>query len=71
MKYIFQILFFFYSNNFFSQNSKFILSIKLTNIQTQKGYIQIGLYNNPSNFPKVGQTYRMIRLKPDGNSLHY
>ena len=57
MKYIFQILFFFYSINFFSQNSKYTLSIKLTNIQSQKGYIQIGLYNNPSKFPKVGQTY--------------
>ena len=71
MKYIFQILFFFYSINFFSQNSKYTLSIKLTNIQNQKGYIQIGLYNNPSKFPKVGQTYRMIRIKPDGNSLLY
>ncbi len=69
MKYIFPILFFFYSTFLFSQNSKYTLSIKLTNIQSQKGYIQIGLYNNPSKFPKVGKTYRMIRLIPDGNSL--
>jgi len=69
MKYIFQILFFFYSNNFFSQNSKYNLSIKLTNIQSQKGYIQFGLYNTSSKFPKVGKTYRMIRLIPEGNSL--
>ena len=71
MKYIVPILFFFYSTILFSQNSKYTLSIKLTNIQSQKGYIQIGLYNDPSKFPKVGKTYKIIRLRPDGNSLNY
>ena len=71
MKYIFPILFFFYSTCLYPQNSKYTLSIKLTNIQSQKGYIEIGLYNDPGKFPKVGQTDRMIRLRPEGNSLLY
>ena len=71
MKYIFQFFFFFYSTCLYPQNSKYTLSIKLTNIQSQKGYIEIGLYNDPGKFPKVGQTDRMIRLRPEGNSLLY
>ena len=62
MKYIFQFFFFFYSTCLYPQNSKYTLSIKLTNIQSQKGYIQIGLYNDPSKFPKVGKTYKIINV---------
>ncbi|MFN5784598.1 MAG: DUF2141 domain-containing protein [Flavobacteriia bacterium] len=50
---------------------KCCLTVKLTNIQNQKGVIELSLYKDPILFPKVGQTYRMVRIKPDGNELIY
>jgi uncharacterized protein (DUF2141 family) len=50
---------------------KHCLTIKLTNIQNQKGVIEIGLYKDPERFPKVGETHGMVRIKPEGNELIY
>jgi uncharacterized protein (DUF2141 family) len=55
------ILLFFSS---FSNPSGFSLTVKVTNIKSSKGVIEVGLYKDPEKFPKVGQTYKKIRVKP-------
>ena len=50
---------------------KHCLTVKLTNIQSQNGVIEIGLYKDPERFPKVGQTHGMVRVKPNGHELIY
>lgn len=45
------------------------LNVKITNIASKKGRIEIGLYNNYKKFPKVGKTHQMVRVKPTGSVL--
>jgi uncharacterized protein (DUF2141 family) len=47
------------------------LTVKITGIENQKGQIEIALYKDPNKFAKVGQTYRLARVKPEGNELVY
>lgn len=47
------------------------LTVKLSPIESQKGVIELSIYNTPSKFPKVGETYKMVRLKPTGKELTY
>jgi uncharacterized protein (DUF2141 family) len=47
------------------------LTVKITGLQNQKGLIEIALYNDPKKFPKVGQTMKMVRLKPTGKEITY
>jgi uncharacterized protein (DUF2141 family) len=49
----------------------FDLTVKITSMENQKGLIEIGLYNDAKKFPKVGQTLKMIRLKPNGKERTY
>ena len=43
----------------------------MNNFKTSKGVLEIGLYREPSKFPKVGQTYRMVRVKIEKNEANY
>jgi uncharacterized protein (DUF2141 family) len=45
------------------------LTVKITGIENQRGVIEIALYKDPNKFAKVGQTYRIVRIKPEGNEL--
>jgi len=49
----------------------FDLSVNVTNLENNKGVLQFGLYNDASKFPKVGETYKMVRVKTSGNSRKY
>ena len=63
------VSFFLFASN--DTKNKYCLTVKLTNIQSQNGVIEIGLYKDPERFPKVGQTHGMVRVKPNGNELVY
>jgi uncharacterized protein (DUF2141 family) len=43
------------------------LTVKITNISSTKGLVEIGLYNSSSAFPKVGETYKKVRVKPSSD----
>jgi uncharacterized protein (DUF2141 family) len=47
------------------------LTIKVTNFRSVKGVLEIGLYRDPSSFPKVGQTHRMVRVKVESSEETY
>ena len=53
----------------FSVNPTFDLTVKIYNIQKQKGTIEVSLYNKPNFFPKIGKHYKMIRVKVTGNEV--
>jgi uncharacterized protein (DUF2141 family) len=67
--------FLFYSSFFFGQTShqshkeKHDLTVRITGIQNQDGVIEIALYRDQEHFAKVGQTYRIARVKPEGGVL--
>lgn len=70
MKYSLSIVLVIVTQSFlFSQSHS--LTIKLSPIQSQKGFIELSLYDKPSNFPKVGKTFKMVRIKPIGKQLTY
>ena len=50
-------------------NELFTLTVKITSIESQKGMIEISVYNDPGKFAQVGKTYKMVRIKPDGSEL--
>ncbi len=52
-----------------SQKEDHTLSVKVTAIESQRGVIEIALYKDPQKFAKVGQTYRIVRVKPEGNTI--
>jgi uncharacterized protein (DUF2141 family) len=68
-------LFFFFFLLVFSSiglaQKQYSLTVKLTGIENHKGEIEIALYKDPKKFAKVGQTYRLARIKPDDASLTY
>ncbi len=43
------------------------LTVRVSNLNNNKGVVQFGLYNVASKFPKVGKTYKMVRLKTKGS----
>ncbi len=47
------------------------LTVKVSNFRSIKGVLEIGLYRVPSSFPKVGQTYRMVRVKVESSDVTY
>ncbi|MCE2682162.1 MAG: DUF2141 domain-containing protein [Flavobacteriia bacterium] len=49
----------------------FSLTIKVDNIKSVKGMMEISVYKDPAKFPKVGQTHRMIRVKVEGHEVSY
>lgn len=49
----------------------FDLTVNVTGLENNDGVLQFGLYNNADQFPIVGETYKMIRLKTNGASRKY
>lgn len=49
----------------------FSLTIKVDNIKSVKGMMEIAVYKDPAKFPKVGQTHRMIRAKVESHEVSY
>ena len=47
------------------------LKVTITNIKNIKGYIQIGLYNDPNKFPKVGREYKRYYFKVTSKTMTY
>jgi len=71
MKTICVLLTLIFSLSAYAQKEEHSLTVKLTGIENQRGVIEIALYKDPNKFPKVGQTYRIARIKPEGNTLIY
>jgi len=57
------------SFGFVAQKEDYTLTVKVTEIENQRGVIEIALYKDPNKFAKVGQTYRIIRIKVEGNTI--
>ncbi len=55
--------------NAYAQQGK--LHIKITDIQEYSGRMQIGIYNNPDDFPIDGQEYQIIYLPVQGNEVSH
>lgn len=49
----------------------FDLTVNVTGLENNDGVLQFGLYNNPDQFPIVGETFKMIRVKTEGDSTKY
>ena len=47
------------------------LTVQISNIKNNNGLVQLGLYNDASKFPKVGETYKMVRVRTKGNQSFY
>ena len=47
------------------------LTVIVTNLENNDGVLQFGLYNDASKFPKVGETYKMVRVETSGESRKY
>ena len=56
---------------FFLAQSTVDLQVKISNIENNRGLVQLGLYNDASRFPKVGKTYRMVRVRTKGKDKFY
>jgi uncharacterized protein (DUF2141 family) len=57
--------------SFVQSERHFSLTIKVHNFRSSKGVLEIGLYRDPSKFPKIGQTFRMVRVKVENNEATY
>ena len=62
-KFLVIISFTFLSQLAYSQT--FTLTISIPNINSREGEIQIGIYNQKENFPKVDKQYRVMIIKAD------
>jgi len=71
MKNYITLLFLSFIYCFYAQKNEHTLTVKVTAIESQRGVIEIALYKDPNKFAKVGQTYRIVRIKPDGNTLNH
>ena len=47
------------------------LTVQISNIKNNNGLVQLGLYNDASKFPKIGETYKMVRVRTKGNQSFY
>jgi uncharacterized protein (DUF2141 family) len=50
---------------------RYSLNVKVTGIENYNGEIELALYKDPKKFAKLGQTYRLVRIKPDNSTLSY
>ena len=55
----------------FNAQLNFDLTVNVTGLENNDGVLQFGLYNNPNQFPIVGETFKMIRVKTEGDSRKY
>ena len=70
MRLIFSILMLCFIVSSFAQK-QYSLTVKVTGIENYNGEIELALYKDPKKFAKVGQTYRLVRIKPDNSTLTY
>ena len=70
MKQLLFLIYFFFMSLFHAQTHN-NLTVRVTNLNNNKGVVQFGLYNVASKFPKVGKTYKMVRLKTKGSQGVY
>jgi uncharacterized protein (DUF2141 family) len=68
MRLIFSILMLCFIVSSFAQK-QYSLTVKVTGIENYNGEIELALYKDPKKFAKVGQTYRLVRIKPDNSTL--
>jgi len=68
MRLIFLILMLCFIVSSFAQKH-YSLTVKVTGIENYNGEIELALYKDPKKFAKVGQTYRLVRIKPDNSTL--
>ncbi len=68
MRHLLFIVIFSSSFNVFSQHD---LTVKIPNIPFLKGHMQIGLYNNSKDFPKVGKEYKRFYFKVTNWKMSY
>lgn len=47
------------------------LTITVQNLRSLNGELEIGLYNNAEKFPKVGETFKMVRLRVNKLEMTY
>lgn len=45
------------------------LTIVVTNLESEDGYIQVGLYNEADAFPEVGEEYLIKRVPVEGDKV--
>ena len=57
--------------HFGNAQSHFDLKVRVTKLDNNRGVVQLGLYNTATKFPKVGKTYKMVRLKLEGSQRVY
>lgn len=69
MRFITIIILFLFSSSYISQC--YDLEVTITNIKNIKGYIQIGLYNLPEEFPKVDREYKSYYFKVTSKTMKY
>jgi uncharacterized protein (DUF2141 family) len=55
--------------SFMPSSETFVLTVKITSIQNNKGVIELSVYNDANKFPQVGKTFKTVRLKPNGSEL--
>lgn len=68
MRFLLLLFFFcFFSLSIFAQKNKCDLTVTISGIANKNGMIEFGLYNDPSKFPKVGQTFKTLRVKITSN----
>ena len=70
MKQLLFLIYFFVMSLFHAQTQN-NLTVRVTNLNNNKGFVQFGLYNVASKFPKVGKTYKMVRIKTKGSQGVY
>ena len=68
MRYLLLTFIFLFSFNIFAQHD---LTVKIPNIPFLKGHMQIGLYNNSKDFPKVGKEYKRFYFKVTNWKMSY
>ena len=69
MKILISLVCIFFSFVSLAQKEEHTLTVKVTSIESQRGVIEIALYKDPQKFAKVGQTYRIVRVKTEGNTI--
>jgi uncharacterized protein (DUF2141 family) len=55
----------------FRSAGTFDLTVKITNLGNTKGAVEIGLYNQATNFPSPGKQWKMARPSVNGNVVTY
>jgi uncharacterized protein (DUF2141 family) len=69
MKLLISLFYLAFSVVVLAQKNEHTLTVKVTSIESQRGVIEIALYKDPQKFAKVGQTYRIVRVKAEGNTI--